>query len=100
MSGKKLTNLITLRKEKGLNQDQAASKLGISKNTYCRYENGTCIPNLQMLTKMADLFDCSIDFIAGRETGANKNYYVIKRIKKAQKDLDDAISHLLKGEAN
>jgi transcriptional regulator with XRE-family HTH domain len=54
-----------LRKEKELLQKDVAEKLGIARNTYCGYELGNREPDLQMLIKMAEYFDCSLDYLIG-----------------------------------
>ena len=51
----------------GLTQRQAAAALGISQPSYIRYENGTSEPTLDNLSKLADLFDVSVDFLLGRK---------------------------------
>jgi len=56
-----------LRLEKKLTQKQAGEMLGIKENTYNEYETGTKNnPTLKTATKIADLFNTSIDYLAGR----------------------------------
>lgn len=58
--------LIEQRKINKLTQRQVADNLGISQPSYIRYENGTSEPNLTSLSKLADLFDVSVDYLLGR----------------------------------
>lgn len=57
----------TLREEKGFSQKELASKLNTSNKNIWAYENGIAAPNIDMLIKMADLFDVSVDFLVGHE---------------------------------
>jgi len=58
--------ILLLRKEKDLNQDEAAEIVGISLSSYRRYENGTREPGAAVLRKLADLYGVSIDYLVGR----------------------------------
>lgn len=58
--------LVEQRKINKLTQRQVADNLGISQPSYIRYENGTSEPNLTSLSKLADLFDVSVDYLLGR----------------------------------
>lgn len=53
-------HLKTLRQDKGLTQTQVADEVGIAKNTYVGYENGSREPRLSELKKMAVLFGMSL----------------------------------------
>jgi len=54
------------RKEAGLTQQQLADMLGITQPSYIRYENGTSEPSFEMLVRIADIFDVSVDYLLGR----------------------------------
>ena len=54
-----------LRKEKKLKQTEMAAYLGFNARTYQDYEYGNVIPNALMLTKLADYFSVSVDFLLG-----------------------------------
>lgn len=56
-----------LRKEKGLTQKELALVLDISCSCYAGYEQGYREPDLKILEKIADFFQCSIDYLLGRE---------------------------------
>lgn len=56
-----------LRAKKGVLQKDVANFLQIDRTTYVKYENGDSEPNLQMLQKIADYFDTSVDYILGRK---------------------------------
>lgn len=52
-----------LRKEKNLNQSQLAEKIGVSLTQLQRYENKGVQPPADILRKLADTFNTSIDFL-------------------------------------
>lgn len=58
---KRLTKLKDIRKERGVTQPWVAMKLGVARNTVCQWEKGLRTPNLEMLKKLAELFNCTID---------------------------------------
>jgi len=63
-----LKGLKIIRKEKNLNQQKVAIDLNISREALSHYENGKREPSLDMLIKMSDYFNVSIDFlITGKE---------------------------------
>ena len=57
--------LRSLRKENDLLQKDVAEKLKIARTTYNGYETGAREPDFTTLKKLANLFDCSIDYIIG-----------------------------------
>jgi transcriptional regulator with XRE-family HTH domain len=61
-------NLLLLRKNKGLTQDDVADYLKLSKTAYFRYENDKAEPNIETLIKLADLYNVTIDQLVGRES--------------------------------
>lgn len=46
-------------------QKELADKLNIRQNTYSQYENGRREPSIEILIKLAEIFDTSIDFLVG-----------------------------------
>ena len=51
----------------GLNQVELAKKLGVSKQSVSNWENDNIQPSIDMLTKIADFFNISTDYLLGRE---------------------------------
>lgn len=58
--------LKALRKEKGLTQLQVAQELSITHRSYQRLEAVGHTPNYANFLRLADLFDVSMDYLAGR----------------------------------
>jgi len=73
----KLSERLThLRKNKGLTLRELSDELGeIKEATISRYEHGRREPKLDTLLKIADYFDCSVDYLLGR-----KNYRNIEEV--------------------
>jgi len=56
-----------IRKQRKLTQKQVADYLQTSQQAYNYYENEKYEPSIDMLIKLADLYNTSIDFIVGRD---------------------------------
>ena len=50
----------------GLNQHDLGKKLGATNKRISSYEKGDRQPNYETLTKLADIFDCTTDYLLGR----------------------------------
>lgn len=59
-------NIMTLRKENGLTQEQLANALGISYQAVSKWETGNACPDISTLPLLADLFSVSVDQLIGR----------------------------------
>ncbi|WKG34822.1 helix-turn-helix domain-containing protein [Lactococcus lactis] len=57
--------LKTLRKKNSLTQKELAEKVGVKQNSYANWENGNREPNIEMLVRIADYFDVSLDYLLG-----------------------------------
>ncbi len=64
----KMLGLREVRKKKKLNQQKVAFDLSISREALSYYENGRRSPSVDMLVKMSQYFNVSIDYlITGKE---------------------------------
>lgn len=52
-----------LRQLNSLTQDEVAAKLGITRQSYIKYENGNVTPSEKMIKKMAVLYNVSMAYI-------------------------------------
>ncbi len=59
-------NLQTIRKKLGLKQIKVAMDLGTTQETISSYETGRVFPSSDMLIKLADYYNTSIDYILCR----------------------------------
>lgn len=55
-----------LREDKGLSQTDLANILNVTRQTISGYETGVIEPPLSTLIKLADMYNCSLDYLAGR----------------------------------
>lgn len=62
-----LVGLKIIRKQKKLNQLKVALDLNISREALSHYENGKRSPDVEMLRKLSDYFNVSIDFLINGE---------------------------------
>lgn len=61
-----MLRLRELRLENEKTQGEIAKIFGVSRQVYANYENAINQPSLEMLVKMGDFFQCSIDYLLGR----------------------------------
>ena len=54
------------REELHMTQQELADKLGGAKSTIAMYENETRKPSMEVLIKLSEIFDCSIDYLLGK----------------------------------
>lgn len=65
-------NIKTIRKEKRLTQEQLAEAMGVSAASVSKWETGQALPELSVLTELADFFEVSIDALMGHKMGGNR----------------------------
>ena len=66
MKNNNKNNLQTLRKKKGYKQIKVAMDLDTTQETISSYETGRVFPYIDMLIKLADYYNTSIDYILCR----------------------------------
>ncbi len=62
------------RKEKGLTQKRLAEKLGLSDAAVNKYEKNTAIPPFDVMIRISNLFNVSMDYLAGTEKPTDITY--------------------------
>ena len=62
-----------LREDKDLTQTQIAKILGMSQTGYSKYETGENDLPTQILIKLSDFYDVSIDYLLDRTDNPNRN---------------------------
>lgn len=62
-----LPNIKKLRQQKGISQQKLADAIQVSQPSINKYENHDIEPDIEILWRMADFFDTSIDYIVGRQ---------------------------------
>ena len=63
--------LTVLLDENNMSQTQLAKKIGTSNVTICRYLTGERVPRLDVVTKIADVFNVSLDYLLGLSNDEN-----------------------------
>ncbi len=63
-----MIKLQELRQEKGISQAELAKALGLTQQSYSRYEREVCELSYNALIKIARYFDVSIDYLLGNST--------------------------------
>ena len=56
-----------LRKKTGRSQEEVAKGLGLSRSRYSHYETGRNQPDNEMLAKIANYFDVTVDYLVGND---------------------------------
>ena len=69
---KGLIGLRIIRKQKNLNQLKVAFDLSISREALSHYENGKRSPDVEMLRRLSEYFNVSIDFLINGKDFVNK----------------------------
>lgn len=59
-------NMMILRKKKGLSQAALGKGIGTSGDVIGRYERGDIKPSIEVVAKIADALEVSIDYLMGR----------------------------------
>ena len=60
-----MLRLKELREQRRLNQEGLALKLNVSQSTISAYEIGERVPDLETLIAISNLFNVSLDYLAG-----------------------------------
>lgn len=59
------------RKNLNLTQEQLSKKINTSRQNITNWETGYSIPSIELLTKLADFFECSTDYLLGKSSYKN-----------------------------
>lgn len=65
-----MERLKILRKQAGVTQEEVADFLNLNRTTYNKYENGASKPTPEILSRIADYFHVSVDYLLGRDSAA------------------------------
>lgn len=84
-------NLQKIRTSNNLKTKDVSDKLNIGLRTYQNYESGKTQPPLETLIKLADYFNCSIDYLLGHET---KDLIYVNNLTSQQKKMIEEIKQM------
>lgn len=57
-------NLFTLRKMRGMSQEEVAEKVGVSRQALSKWESGETVPDMERCMELAKIYGVSLDDLA------------------------------------
>jgi transcriptional regulator with XRE-family HTH domain len=76
--------IVQLRKEKGLSQTDLAAAIKASREAISKYERNEAVPSVEVASKIAEVFEVTIDYLIGKD----HNMAVDKKTLKRMQDID------------
>ena len=61
----KYERIRNIRIDRGLTQEDIAKLLNVKQNTYCQYETGVLNYPLDLVVKLAEYYNVSVDYLVG-----------------------------------
>lgn len=58
-----------LRRSRGMTQEELGKQVSVSAQAVSKWENSDSLPDLSIMVELADIFDCTTDYLLGREGG-------------------------------
>lgn len=77
-----MERLKKLRKERHISQQEVAHCLGITVSAYGNYELGQRNPSYEILCKMADYFNVTVDYLLGHTNERNSAFHITYEYEK------------------
>ena len=65
-------NIKSIRKSKGLSQEELAIKLNVVRQTISKWEQGLSVPDAEMLIKISEVFDTPVSTLLGEKVTETK----------------------------
>lgn len=66
-------NLKTLRKQKGLSQEELAARLHVVRQTVSKWEKGLSVPDAVLLTQLAEILEVNVATLLGENVPDDKS---------------------------
>ena len=73
-------NIKTLRKQKGLSQEELSIKLNVVRQTVSKWEQGLSVPDAEMLISISKIFDTQVSEILGENIKEKNDIKVISEL--------------------
>ena len=80
-----------LRRERGMTQEQLAEAMNVSAAAVSKWENGQSVPDISVLTALADYFEVSLDALVGYEVRSHRREDMVARIKQLSIQRSEAV---------
>lgn len=62
-----MKHLKVLRERRKMSAAKLAAEMGVSQQAVSKWERGEAMPRAEILPKLADLLDCTVDALYGRD---------------------------------
>lgn len=82
-------NIQTLRKAKGLSQEELAEQINVVRQTISKWEKGLSVPDAGMVCKLASALDTSVTTLLGEEIGSTDDTETIATLSQKLAALND-----------
>ncbi len=87
--------ILDLRKKKGWSQEELGEKVGVSRQTVSKWENGQTTPELEKLRNLAKIFEISVDDLISEDIEINTDNKQEQNDNKIQKKKKSKIAKIL-----
>lgn len=84
-----IERILNLVEQQGISKNKLLTDLKLSKNSFVNWEERNTIPGGDTLLKIADYFNCSVDYLLGRDWGSN-----ISGLSNTEKEIIDKFRSL------
>lgn len=59
-----------IRESRGMRQYELANRMGVKQASVSAWESGRAMPSAENLLKLADILECTVDALLGRNTAS------------------------------
>ncbi len=77
-------NIVRLRTQRGLSQEELADRLGVSRQSVSKWETDGSVPELEKLMKLGELFEVSLDVLVKGDSFTDIPQETVQETEKAE----------------
>ena len=83
-----------MREKYNISQEAVAERLGITSSSVSSYERGERTPSLPIILKLSYIYNCSVDYLLGKNNDDNTHVYidVTELSEKKRKAVNDFVN--------
>ncbi len=85
-------NIKNLRKEKGMSQEELASKLNVVRQTVSKWEQNLSVPDSEMLIKIAEVFEVPVSRLLGETVEETDTKTELEKISQKLENLNSLMA--------
>ena len=67
--------ITALRKSRELTQEQLAERLGVSRQSISKWENGSVVPEVEKIIELSKTFDVTLDCLKSMNYRSKQNFW-------------------------